>query len=232
MAELQQRLKDEILRPSFDGIFPTDNPRNTRFSINYFTSIGMGVLTEDMRELLKNLPKPALPTLPAVVPADDSDSVSVSSYSSYSSYTTSRSYSSSPSRSRTRITNRSNRARGIHRARHNSRSRSDSESRSLPQKVGSGLSRSYSSSVSTSPVRQRARPDIPWRERGRGRGRGGSSSVESLDSQGACGAPRKGRSRGRLVSRSSSMSRSPPRHNRRVKPRHRDLETPPGPRRR
>ncbi|OXV09498.1 hypothetical protein Egran_02734 [Elaphomyces granulatus] len=48
LPKLQARLKDEILRPSFDGLFPTDNPRNTRFSINYFTSIGLGMLTEEM----------------------------------------------------------------------------------------------------------------------------------------------------------------------------------------
>ncbi|OAP60331.1 pre-mRNA-splicing factor cwc22 [Fonsecaea erecta] len=87
MPELQKRMKDDILRPSFSGIFPTDTPRNTRFAINYFTSIGMGALTEEMREHLKNLPKPELPALPA--PKDDvSDSESISSYSSYSSYTT------------------------------------------------------------------------------------------------------------------------------------------------
>ncbi|KAG9658559.1 hypothetical protein KCU64_g4432, partial [Aureobasidium melanogenum] len=44
--------------------FPIDNPRNTRFSINFFTAIGMGVLTEGMREYLKNMPKPTLPALP------------------------------------------------------------------------------------------------------------------------------------------------------------------------
>ncbi|KAL9107671.1 MAG: hypothetical protein Q9227_007478 [Pyrenula ochraceoflavens] len=66
MSKLQDRLKDEILRPSYDGIFPMnpEEPKNTRFSINYFTSIGMGVLTEEMREHLKNLPKPAPPALP------------------------------------------------------------------------------------------------------------------------------------------------------------------------
>ncbi|DAA79770.1 TPA_exp: Uncharacterized protein A8136_0543 [Trichophyton benhamiae CBS 112371] len=48
MTKLQERLRDPILLPSYEGIFPTDNPRNTRFSINYFTSIGMGVLTEEM----------------------------------------------------------------------------------------------------------------------------------------------------------------------------------------
>ncbi|KAJ5542783.1 hypothetical protein N7535_005207 [Penicillium sp. DV-2018c] len=62
---LQARFRDEILRPSFEGLFPTENPRHTRFSINYFTSIGMGVLTEDMREHLKNLPRPTVPALPA-----------------------------------------------------------------------------------------------------------------------------------------------------------------------
>ena len=35
------------------NMFPTDNPKDTRFSINYFTSIGLGILTEDMREYLK-----------------------------------------------------------------------------------------------------------------------------------------------------------------------------------
>jgi pre-mRNA-splicing factor CWC22 len=30
-----------------------DVPKNTRFAINYFTSIGLGVITEDMREYLK-----------------------------------------------------------------------------------------------------------------------------------------------------------------------------------
>ncbi|KAH8664965.1 armadillo-type protein, partial [Tricladium varicosporioides] len=44
MPKLQARLKDDVLRPYFDGLFPHDNPRNTRFSINYFTSIGMGAV--------------------------------------------------------------------------------------------------------------------------------------------------------------------------------------------
>jgi pre-mRNA-splicing factor CWC22 len=50
---LAERLKDETLAPAFAGLFPTDNPKNTRFSINYFTSIGLGVVTENMREFLK-----------------------------------------------------------------------------------------------------------------------------------------------------------------------------------
>ncbi|TAQ85893.1 hypothetical protein B7494_g5786 [Chlorociboria aeruginascens] len=97
MAKLQARLKDNILRPYFEGLFPHDNPRNTRFSINYFTSIGMGVLTEEMREYLQNMPKPALPAPPAAHQDSDSSS-SVSSYSTDSG--TSRSGSRTPPRAR------------------------------------------------------------------------------------------------------------------------------------
>ncbi|KHN99576.1 cell cycle control protein (Cwf22) [Metarhizium album ARSEF 1941] len=72
LPKLRARLTDETLRPNLEGIFPKDNPRNIRFSINYFTSIGLGALTEEMREYLQNMPKPALPA-PAAA-ADDSDS--------------------------------------------------------------------------------------------------------------------------------------------------------------
>ncbi|KAH0273463.1 MIF4G-domain-containing protein, partial [Aureobasidium melanogenum] len=64
MKKLSERMKDDALQPALAGIFPIDNPRNTRFSINFFTAIGMGVLTEGMREYLKNMPKPTLPALP------------------------------------------------------------------------------------------------------------------------------------------------------------------------
>ncbi|KAH8166153.1 hypothetical protein CIB48_g2085 [Xylaria polymorpha] len=74
MPKLQARMRDETLQPSFEGLFPRDNARNIRFSINYFTSIGMGALTEDMREYLANMPKPALPA--PVAKDTDSDSVS------------------------------------------------------------------------------------------------------------------------------------------------------------
>ncbi|ROV98357.1 hypothetical protein VMCG_07114 [Cytospora schulzeri] len=132
MAKLQSRCRDPMLQPSLDGLFPRgDNRRNIRFSINYFTSIGMGALTEDMREYLQNLPPPALP---APVKADESDSDSASSYSSY----TGSSY-SSRSRSRSRTPPR--------RTIDNSRRRS-SYSRSVtpPRRGGGGraAARSYS----------------------------------------------------------------------------------------
>lgn len=88
--KLAAKLKDPVLQPSFTGLFPTDHPRDTRFSINYFTSIGLGLLTETMRDHLNNLPKPTLPV------AAGTRSESVSSYSSYSSYSSGSSRSSSP----------------------------------------------------------------------------------------------------------------------------------------
>ncbi|KAG2741214.1 MIF4G-domain-containing protein [Suillus brevipes Sb2] len=50
---LAERFKDEQVKHATKDMFPMDNPKNTRFSINYFTSIGLGVLTEEMREYLK-----------------------------------------------------------------------------------------------------------------------------------------------------------------------------------
>lgn len=112
MSTLQARLKDDVLRSNYEGLFPRDSARNTRFSINYFTSIGMGGITEEMREHLKNAPKPAV-----VMAASESasDSSSVSSYSSYSSSSRSDSRSRSPSRSRDR--RRRTRSRSFSRSR-------------------------------------------------------------------------------------------------------------------
>ncbi|KAL1300695.1 hypothetical protein HN51_045338 [Arachis hypogaea] len=54
---LNERLNDSTMQDSFESIFPKDNPKNTRFSINFFTSIGLGGLTENLREYLKNMPR-------------------------------------------------------------------------------------------------------------------------------------------------------------------------------
>ncbi|KAG9189803.1 MIF4G-domain-containing protein [Alternaria panax] len=67
-----ERFKDPVLQDSLTGIFPTDadDQSKTRFSINFFTAIGMGVLTEGMRDWLKNsAPKPK----PLPEPESDSD---------------------------------------------------------------------------------------------------------------------------------------------------------------
>jgi pre-mRNA-splicing factor CWC22 len=54
---LKERILDPFMLESLSGMFPKDNPKNTRFAINYWTSIGLGALTEDLREWLRNAPK-------------------------------------------------------------------------------------------------------------------------------------------------------------------------------
>jgi len=53
LKTLAERFKDEEVKRFCEGMFPMDVPKNTRFAINYFTSIGLGILTEGMREYLK-----------------------------------------------------------------------------------------------------------------------------------------------------------------------------------
>ncbi|VAH84066.1 unnamed protein product [Triticum turgidum subsp. durum] len=54
---LNERLNDPNMQASFESVFPRDHPKNTRFSINFFTSIGLGGITESLREYLKNMPR-------------------------------------------------------------------------------------------------------------------------------------------------------------------------------
>ena len=49
--------EEENLTPYLQGLFPRDSIQNARFSVNYFTSIGLGALTDDLREFLTNDPK-------------------------------------------------------------------------------------------------------------------------------------------------------------------------------
>ena len=190
---VKRRMADVELRSQLEGMFPRDNPRNIRFSINYFTSIGMGALTEEMREYLQNMPKPALP---APAAAADSDSESVSSYSSYSS----RSRSRSRGGSRTPPRHSDERGRSLTRTpppRKRGRSYSSYSSRSR--------SRSYSRSRSPRPRRDSASPagNAPRRRRD--------------DSQSISRSPRRRYSTSRSYSSHSptpnisvSRSRSPP----------------------
>ncbi|XP_052757815.1 pre-mRNA-splicing factor CWC22 homolog [Galleria mellonella] len=86
LKKLNDRLKDPTLQTAFSSIFPRDNPKNTRFSINFFTSIGLGGLTDELREHLKQMPKnvPA-PITEINLGSEDSSSDSSSSSSSSSS---------------------------------------------------------------------------------------------------------------------------------------------------
>ena len=199
MSEVQKRFKDELMRSHFHGIFPMDNPRNTRFSINYFTSIGMGGLTEEMREHLKNAPKPAAVMPP---PMEESDSDSVSSYSSYSSYTgSSRSYSRSlspsPSRARRNLSETPSRRR---------RQFSSSRSRTPPRRgVGRLSGRQSPSNSLTLPRRNgaRGRERSPPRRRTNRRARSYTTSESSRSPS----SPRNRRIRSPSY---SSRSRTPP----------------------
>ncbi|KAM0238815.1 hypothetical protein ACHAPO_003789 [Fusarium lateritium] len=205
MPKLRARLTDETLRPILEGLFPRDNPRNIRFSINYFTSIGMGALTEEMRTHLQNMPKPALP---APAAAADSDSDSVSSYSSY----TGSSYSRSRSRSRTPPRKVADRGRSLSRSpgrKSRGRSYSSSRSGSYSRSV-SARGRGRSQSGSASPPRRGRRYTSGSRSRspaprnGKGRARSASYSSRSR----SCTPPR---DKAKQYSRSPSYdSRSPP----------------------
>lgn len=81
LKKLQERFFDEYMQRTFAGLFPKDNPRNTRFAINFFTSIGLGGLTTDLREHLKNAPKMIMSQAKPVGEADSSSSSSDSSSS-------------------------------------------------------------------------------------------------------------------------------------------------------
>ncbi|XP_066601582.1 pre-mRNA-splicing factor CWC22 homolog [Prorops nasuta] len=100
LSKLNQRVKDVTLQNTFDGLFPRDDPKNTRFAINFFTSIGLGGLTDDLREHLKSHPKPVIkPPVGNEQEQELSDSDSSSSSSTDSSSSSSSSSDSSSSSS-------------------------------------------------------------------------------------------------------------------------------------
>lgn len=57
--ELKDRLNEEYIQPFLKGMFPDDDMEDIRYSINYFTAIGLGVLTDGMRERLVTLEEEA-----------------------------------------------------------------------------------------------------------------------------------------------------------------------------
>ncbi|KAF8320123.1 MIF4G-domain-containing protein [Clavulina sp. PMI_390] len=199
LAKLAARFKDPSLAEHFTQLFPMDNPKNTRFSINYFTSIGLGVVTEAMREHLKNAPQLIMAQRRAALEAESSDSDSSDSDSDSDSYSSDSSY---DSRDRDR-----GRGRGRSHSRSYSRSRSRggrrhsrSRSRSIVGTIARGFRRSVSPrrgglvgaimgrsrsrsiarrlsrgprSVSRSYSRSRSRSPSRYHRRSRSRSRGG-----------------------------------------------------------
>lgn len=190
--KLNERISEDYIQPFIRGLFPVDNPDHLRFSINYFTAIGMGKLTDKMRSNLNILTEKDKLITSLVNNGSDSDESDVSS----------------PYRGRSR-----SRSPHIGRSQSYSRSRSTSRERynrgtlvSAEDRIGMSSferERSYSRSRTASPARQNHKNDrtdnIPkgprinhndngrgkghgrgrsgWR--GRGRGRGGYSANRS-----------------------------------------------------
>jgi len=55
LVKLNERLAEPSLQEYFTGIFPQDTMQNMRFSINFFTSIGLGGITDRQRERYKEV---------------------------------------------------------------------------------------------------------------------------------------------------------------------------------
>merc|ERR1712232_862298 len=87
IKKLAERLREPDLEQYFVGLFPRDHPKNMRFAINYFTAVGLGVLTEDLRDYLSRAGTHIEATMkgPAIEDASTSDSSSDSDSSSSSS---------------------------------------------------------------------------------------------------------------------------------------------------
>ena len=54
LRTLRDKLVAPHMQPSFVGLFPKDTPKNTRFAINFWTAIGLGGITDGLREHLQN----------------------------------------------------------------------------------------------------------------------------------------------------------------------------------
>jgi pre-mRNA-splicing factor CWC22 len=50
LDNLNNKFKDEESKEFFDGLFPKEHPKDTKFAINFFTSIGVGALSQELRE--------------------------------------------------------------------------------------------------------------------------------------------------------------------------------------
>lgn len=75
LATLVERLRDPDLQPYLNNsIFPRDSMANIRFSINFFTAIGLATVADELRTHLQNFK-----------PVKNDPSSSSSSYSSDSS---------------------------------------------------------------------------------------------------------------------------------------------------
>lgn len=126
LAKLKARLDDPSMQESFLGIFPRDHPKNMRFSINFFTSIGLGGLTEALRTYLKNAPKQIMAQQVVAETAESDSSDSDSSSSSDSSDSSSSDSDSDSEDDKRKSKGKSSKVKKEKRGKSNSRSRSRS----------------------------------------------------------------------------------------------------------
>lgn len=85
LDNLNKKLQDPEYQEAFVGIFPKDHPKDVRFAINFFTLIGLGGLTVEMRNYLKSMARPAEMEAEPEVSSESSDSSNSDSSSDSSS---------------------------------------------------------------------------------------------------------------------------------------------------
>ncbi|KAG5566251.1 hypothetical protein RHGRI_002003 [Rhododendron griersonianum] len=54
ICQLNEHLSDPTIQDYFESIFPKDSLTNSRFSINFFTAVDLGGITESLREYVKS----------------------------------------------------------------------------------------------------------------------------------------------------------------------------------
>ncbi|PWN91639.1 MIF4G-domain-containing protein [Acaromyces ingoldii] len=209
MKALVDRFKEPTMQEYYVNMMPKTDPKSTRFAINFYTSIGIPQITDDMREQLKIVRDQALAKTQMPDDSSSSDSDSSLSSSSDSSSLSSSSISDSDSYySRRRRRARSDTRTPPRQATAN-RPRRDafSPERSLsprPRRRDRSLSDSHSP-----PPRRRRSPTDSRSPPPRRRGRSPSDSRSPVPARKAR-SPTDSRSPPSRRKRSPSISRSPP----------------------
>ncbi|CAL8265766.1 unnamed protein product [Lota lota] len=174
LPRLNQRLKDISLQVFFEGLFPRDNPRNTRFAINFFTSIGLGGLTDELRDHLKNAPKIIMTQKQEVESSDssddsssESDSDSSQSDSSSDSSSSSSSSSSDSDSKHKKKKKKKDKTSSSHKKASKKASNKEPKQKKAPNKKGSAASSSEEEEEGWGMSRRRVSPPAHMKQRAR-----------------------------------------------------------------
>ncbi|CAF0991442.1 unnamed protein product [Rotaria magnacalcarata] len=65
-TKMKNNLTDPKLSNYFQGLFPSDNPENAQFRINFFTSIGLGRIINELSKFIISNPTPASSSLMSI----------------------------------------------------------------------------------------------------------------------------------------------------------------------